>query len=241
MNRTISIIIPTFNEAAEIGKTLAALRLLGGNTEIVVADGGSIDDTATIARDFGAIVVESSRGRGDQMHAAALVSIGEILWFVHADSRPAPDALNEILSALEDSSVVAGNFTLRFAGESRPAKFMTWFYRHIRKIGLLYGDSGIFVRRDAYERVGGFKSLPLFEDLDLVYRLRKIGKLVTLDAEIVTSSRRFENRAFLPVFIRWIVFQCLYWIGVSPHTMAGIYHPEKEHPHSSGNAETKVV
>ena len=236
----ISIIIPTFNESAEIGTTLAALRSLRGNTEIIVADGGSDDDTATIARELGAVVVESPRGRGDQMHAAALVSSGEILWFVHADSRPAPDALNEILLALEDLSVAAGNFTLRFAGEGRPAKFMTWFYRHIRKIGLLYGDSGIFVRRDAYEAVGGFKSLPLFEDLDLVYRLRTIGKLVTLDSEIITSSRRFENRAFLPVFVRWIVFQCLYWIGVSPHTMAGIYHPEKEKSHDSRSAETKV-
>jgi len=241
MNRTISIIIPAFNEAAEIGKTLAALRSLGGNTEIIVADGGSDDGTAAVARDFRAIVVESPRGRGGQMHAAALASSGKILWFVHADSKPAPDALNEILSALEDPSVAAGNFTLRFAGESRPAKFMTWFYRHIRKIGLLYGDSGIFVRRDAYERVGGFKPLPLFEDLELVGRLRKIGKLVTVDAEIITSSRRFENRAFLLVFVRWIVFQCLYWIGVSPHLMARIYHYEKENPsrgHSSRSART---
>ncbi len=230
MNRTISIIIPTYNEAAEIGQTLAAVKLLGENIEIIVADGDSDDDTVAVARELGAVVVESPRGRGDQMHAAALVSKGEILWFIHADSRPAPDALNEILSALEDPSVAAGNFTLRFAGEGRPAKFMTWFYRHIRKIGLLYGDSGIFVRRDAYERVGGFKPLPLFEDLDLVYRLRKIGKLVTLDAEILTSSRRFENRAFLPVFVRWIAFQCLYWIGVSPHRMARIYHSEKESP-----------
>ena len=226
----ISIIIPTFNEAAAIEETLAAVKLLFGDTEIIVADGGSDDKTAAIARELGAIVVESPRGRGDQMHAAALVSSGEILWFVHADSRPAPVALNEIRVALEDSSVVAGNFTLRFAGESRPAKFMTWFYRQIRNIGLLYGDSGIFVRRDAYEQVGGFKPLPLFEDLDFVYRLRTIGMLVTLNAEIVTSSRRFENRAFLPVFARWIVFQCLYWIGVSPHTMAGIYHSEKENP-----------
>jgi len=236
----ISIIIPTFNEAAEIEKTLAAVKLLGGNTEIIVADGGSDDDTAAIARDFGVIVVEGPLGRGDQMRAAALRSNGEILWFVHADSRPAHDALNEIRQALEDLSVVAGNFTLRFAGGSRPAKFMTWFYRHIRKIGLLYGDSGIFVRREAYERVGGFKPLPLFEDLELVGRLRKIGKMVTLKAEILTSSRRFENRAFLPVFFRWIVFQCLYWIGVNPHRMARIYHSEKENPHDSRDAQTKV-
>ncbi|MEJ7849745.1 MAG: TIGR04283 family arsenosugar biosynthesis glycosyltransferase [Pyrinomonadaceae bacterium] len=231
----ISIILPTFNEAAEIEKTLAAVKRLGGNTEIIVADGGSNDKTAAIARQFGAIVVESPRGRGDQMRAAALKSSGEILWFVHADSRPSPVALNEIREALEDPSVVAGNFTLRFAGASRPAKFMTWFYRHIRKIGLLYGDSGIFVRREAYDCVGGFKPLPLFEDLELVRRLRKIGKVVTLNAEILTSSRRFENRAFLPVFIRWILFQCLYWIGVSPHRMARIYHSAKP---SSSSANT---
>ena len=117
MDLTISIIIPTFNEATEIGKTLAAVKLLGENTEIIVADGGSDDKTVAIARELGAIVVKSPRGRGGQMHAAAIVSSGEILWFVHADSRPVTDALNEIRGALEDPSVVAGNFTLRFAGE----------------------------------------------------------------------------------------------------------------------------
>ncbi|MGH9946842.1 MAG: TIGR04283 family arsenosugar biosynthesis glycosyltransferase [Pyrinomonadaceae bacterium] len=227
----ISIIIPTFNEAAEIGKTLAGLKLLDGDAEIIVADGGSDDATADIARSLGAIVIESPRGRGRQLHSAAQRSSGEVLWFVHADSTLSQESLNEIRQALDDPSIVGGNFTLRFAGVSRPARFMTWFYRHIRKIGLFYGDSGIFVRRKAYERIGGFKPLRLFEDLDLVYRLRKIGKIVTLNEEITTSSRRFESRTFLPVFVRWVAFQCFYWIGVSPRWMAENYHPETKNLH----------
>ena len=90
----------------------------------------------------------------------------------------------------------------------------------------MYGDSGIFVRREVYERIGGFKPLPLFEDVDLISKLRRQGKLINLDAEIVTSSRRFEGRSFTPVFVRWVTFQCLYWFGVSPFWLAKYYYPE---------------
>ena len=226
----VSVIIPTLNEAVSLKTTIDAVKALSANIEIIVVDGGSRDATISVAENSGALVIGSERGRGTQMHAGATAAKGDVLWFLHADTSPSPETLAQIEETLTDSELVGGNFTIRFDGQTLAAKFMTWFYRHIAKIGLLYGDSGIFVRRDAYDGVGGFKPLPLFEDLELVGRLRKIGKLVTLKAEVVTSSRRFENRAFLPVFFRWIVFQCLYWIGVSPHTMARIYHSEKENP-----------
>lgn len=222
VNNKISIIIPTLNEASEIGKTLAAISLF--DAEVIVADGGSEDTTVEIARSFGAVVFNAQRGRGVQMREAADAATGNIIWFLHADTVPSETALSEIYQALEDPSVVGGNFRIRFGGNSLAARFMTWFYPLIKNIGLMYGDSGIFVRRETYEQVGGFKPLELFEDLDLIYRLRILGKLVTLNAEIVTSSRRFEGRYFLPVFLRWVIFQCLYWFGVSPQRLARSYY-----------------
>ncbi len=231
MNSRISVIIPTLNEADEIGSVLTAVRSLGDNVEIIVVDGGSFDTTVTIARESGVEVISTLPSRGGQMHAAAMRASGGILWFLHADSIPPLDSLAHINKCLIDPEVVGGNFSLRFDGTGRPAKFMTRFYPLLRKIGLMYGDSGIFVRRAAYNLVGGFKPLPLFEDVDLIRRLRKEGALVSLDAEIVTSSRRFDGRPFLPVFIRWVLFQCLYWIGVSPHWLAKTYYPVRKEKH----------
>lgn len=225
MSRHISVIIPTFNEAGEIGKTLNSVRSLDDGIEMIVADGGSDDETAAISFAAGSKVINTKRGRGIQMQAGAELATGDILWFLHADSRPDKNTLHEMLATLEDSRVIGGNFTLRFDGKSRQAIFMTWLYPHFRKLGLLFGDSGIFVRREAFYGAGGFKPLPLFEDLDLVRHLRKLGKLVTLNSEIVTSSRRFAGKRFAPVFLRWILFQGLYWVGVSPHWMGKIYHP----------------
>lgn len=225
MSVDVSIIIPTLNEATEIGRTLDELRILAGSFEIIVADGGSTDETCELATSRDATVILTERGRGIQLHAGALAATGSVLWFLHADSIPPPDAIRRIHEALSDDKVVGGNFALRFDGDSRAAKFMNQFYDKIRHIGLLYGDSGIFVRRDAYHQIGGFKPLPLFEDLEFVRRLKGSGKLVRVRSEITTSSRRFESRPFLPVFFRWVTFQCLYWIGISPCRLARSYHP----------------
>lgn len=225
MSAEISIIIPTLNEATEIGRTLDELRILAGSYEIIVVDGGSTDETREFAKNRKATVIRTERGRGIQLHAGARAATGNVLWFLHADSIPPPDALNEIRQALSDEHIVGGNFALRFDGDSRAAAFMNLFYATIRHTGLFYGDSGIFVRRDVYQQLGGFKPLPLFEDLEFVRRLKKHGRLVQLKAAITTSSRRFEGRPFVPVFIRWVSYQCLYWIGVSPFRLARSYHP----------------
>ncbi len=225
MSVEISIIIPTLDEASEIGRTLAELSRLDGSCEIIVADGGSTDQTSDISKQLGATVVTAERGRGSQLHAGTLAATGSVLWFLHADSIPASDAIDQIHTALSDDGVVGGNFALRFEGDSLAAAFMTRFYSMIRYIGLFYGDSGIFVRREAYNQAGGFKPLPLFEDQEFVGRLKKHGKIVRVASAIVTSSRRFEGRPFIPVFFRWVLYQCLYWIGVSPFRLARSYHP----------------
>jgi rSAM/selenodomain-associated transferase 2 len=219
----ISIIVPALNEASHLVQTLSALQALEGEKEILLVDGGSDDDTVQIASKAGVRVFESARGRGTQQHAGALEARGNVLWFVHADTMPPVNAISSILAALSDNSVAGGNFGLIFDGESRAARQLTTIYPALRWLNLCYGDSGIFVRRAAYDAVGGFRSLMLFEDLDLLQRLRKRGRFVHLNTRIVTSSRRFENKNFALMWIRWTALQILYWTGVHPNLLARWY------------------
>jgi len=186
-------------------------------------DGGSRDGTVELVRGRGVKLIESERGRGRQLDAGARAASGRALWFLHADTMPAAGFATAIEEALSDPSIVAGNFDVYFDGGSRAARFLTWLYPQLRKLGLCYGDSGIFVRRDVYERVGGFRAFPIFEDLDLVRRLGKVGRVAHLRARVTTSSRRFEGRSFALTFTRWSLLQALYWLGVSPHTLARMY------------------
>jgi rSAM/selenodomain-associated transferase 2 len=219
----ISIIIPALNEAGAIGETLDAAARVGDEVEVIVVDGGSADGTAEVARAHGARVVTSARGRGAQMNAGALAARGDVLWFLHADTLAPADAAVCIARTLADPRAVGGNFRIRFDGDSGAARFLTWLYPRLRLLGLAYGDSGFFVRRAAYERAGGFKPFPIFEDLDLLRALWRQGRFVQAEACVVTSSRRFEGRSFVLTFARWSLLQCLYWLGVSPHTLARLY------------------
>jgi GT2 family glycosyltransferase len=145
--------------------------------------------------------------------------------FLHADTLVPETIVGQINEALRASMFVGGNCHVRFDGESRAAQFLTWLYPQLRRLGLIYGDSGIFVRRDVYEQAGGFRDYPIFEDLDLIRRLKRRGRMVTIKAEVVTSSRRFENRSFAWTFARWMWMQILFWAGVSPHTLGRMYTP----------------
>ena len=219
----ISIIVPALNEALQIGQTLTALEALEGEKEILVVDGGSTDETVALAREHGATVLIAPRGRGHQLHAGAVRASGDVFWFVHADTLPPLHSIPQIYGALQDLSVVGGNFGLTFDGPSRAARRLTSIYPWLRSLNLCYGDSGIFIRRATYERIGGFRQYPLFEDLDLLKRLRRAGRFVHLECRIVTSSRRFENKNFALMWSHWTALQILYWSGVSPHLLARWY------------------
>jgi rSAM/selenodomain-associated transferase 2 len=229
-NMYVSIIVPTLNEEAYIVETIRSLQRLSGEREIIVVDGGSTDQTVALASARKVRVVEAPQGRGLQMHIGALESRGDVLWFVHADTVPPPPALEHIRKSLETKSTVGGNFGLLFDGPSRAARQLTAIYPLLRIFGLCYGDSGIFVRRDAYHQIGGFRSLLIFEDLDLIRRLRRVGRFIHLNCRIVTSSRRFEHRNFALMWLRWTTLQLLYWCGVSPSWLSRWY------PHARGTS-----
>ena len=192
----LSIVIPTLNESRSLQKSLEAVACIRGKIEVIIVDGGSADRTTEIARQNGALVITSGRGRGLQMNSGARVAHGDAMLFLHADTIPPPDAAEHIAAVLaRDAATLGGNFTIRFDGDKRAARFMTWLYPRLAKIGLCYGDSGIFVRASAYKEIGGFKPLPLFEDLDFVRRLKKLGGMINLPVAVVSSSRRFEGLA----------------------------------------------
>ncbi|HVE56329.1 MAG TPA: TIGR04283 family arsenosugar biosynthesis glycosyltransferase [Pyrinomonadaceae bacterium] len=225
MKPEISIIIPALNEEDSIRETLCSLQVFD-HAEIIVVDGGSTDATVSIAEDFGVKILHAPRrGRGAQLEAGGTAAKGAVLWFLHADTRVSPGSVRQIKLALKDSRIAGGNFTIRFDGERLAAKFLTWLYPQLRHLGLIYGDSAIFVRREIYQKMGGFAPFPIFEDLDFVERLKRQGEIATLPAVVTTSSRRFENKSFILIFLRWTILQVLYWLGVHPDTLVKIYFP----------------
>ncbi len=220
----VSIIIPTFNEATTIGDLAASLEALRGEFEVIVCDGGSSDRTVEIARQSGLRVIASPRGRGQQMNAGARETRGDVLLFLHSDTRLPDEALILIAEALDDEKVCGGNFNLIFDGGTRAARALTKIYPLLRLGGMCYGDSAIFVRCGVFERLGGYRDFPIFEDCDLYRRMRRAGKFVRLPACATTSSRRFEGK-FIRTFTLWSLMQVLYWLGVDPNLLDRLYKP----------------
>ncbi len=220
----ISIIIPTLNEATTVRDLAESLAGLRGQFEVVVADGGSIDGTVTIANQCGIHVIKSNRGRGQQMNAGARAATGDVLLFLHADTRLPADALERLSALLSDPAVCGGNFSLIFDGRTWESRAMTMIYPLLRLGGMCYGDSAIFVRRDVFERLGGYRDYPIFEDCDFYRRLRRAGRFVRLPQCATTSSRRFEGR-FIRTFALWSLMQVLYWLGVHPNRLDQLYRP----------------
>ena len=221
-----SIVIPTFNEKNMMGELHESLQSLvesgQDSVEVIVTDGHSEDETVEIAASYGWRTIRAARGRGGQMNAGAARARGEILIFLHADTRLPETALPLIRAALHNPGTVGGNFKLKFAGMSREAGWLTSIYPFLRLGGMCYGDSGLFIRREIFSSIGGFRDYPIFEDCDLFRRVSRTGRFETLPGVATTSSRRFEGR-FLRTLLLWVTLQTLYWVGISPHRLGRFY------------------
>ena len=225
----ISVIIPTLNEAQNLPRLLAALARETAVHEVIVVDGGSQDSTVDVARKFDIQVIESGPGRGVQLRHGADAATGDVLLFLHADSEFPAGGLDRIVENLATSpDIVGGNFRLLFSGETRFSRWLTRYYAWIRRRGLYYGDSAIFVRRDVYDAIGGVRPIALMEDFDFVRRMERFGRTVCiLHPPLVTSSRRFEGRNSVCIVFGLLRIHALYHLGVSPDRLASIYYARR--------------
>ncbi len=214
----ISVIVPTLNEAGNLPRLLADLSRQESFSEILVVDGGSEDDTVFLAREHGADVIHSAPGRGLQLRRGAAAATGDVLLFLHADSAFPVGGLARIETVLAASpQIVGGNFRLLFDGDSDFSRWLTGFYAWLRRHAIYYGDSGVFVRREAYRALGGLRSIALMEDYDFTRRLERLGETCCIeDPPLVTSSRRFHGRRPLQIVYGWLKIHALFHLGVSP-------------------------
>lgn len=223
------MVVPVLDEEAVLASTLTALALgLDAADEVRVVDGGSRDRTAEIARAFGATVLESRRGRGLQMNAAADGAPGDLLLFVHADTLLPAGWRRDLERVLSDPAVCWGRFDLAFDKGGLLlrliARLISWRSRLMRSAT---GDQAIFVRREDFEAVGGYREETLFEDVDLARRLRGRGAMGIPRGRAVTSSRRWRNRGVWATTLRMWTLKSLYLSGVSSTRLARHYRDER--------------
>ncbi len=212
------------NEAATIAGTLDALRRGAPDAEIVVVDGGSTDLSIATARPLCDAVISASRGRAQQMNAGARASRGEVLAFVHADTIVPQTFAADIASALSDPAVVGGRFDVKLDSSALPFRIigaMISLRSRISRTGT--GDQAIFVRRDVFDRLGGFPALELCEDLEFSRRLKRAGRVACLRARVTTSARRWHRDGVIRTVIRMWLIRAMYLMGVPPARLKRMY------------------
>lgn len=225
----VSVVVPVLDEEAAIARTLAAAMAgLGAGDEVVVVDGGSRDRTAALALAAGARVVEGARGRGTQMNAGAAASHGDVLLFLHADTLLPAGWRAELARLLEDPAVRWGRFDLEL-DDGGPLLVLTAWLITVRSrlMRSATGDQAIFVRRGDFEAVGGYREPRLFEDVDLVRRLRARGNMGVPRGAVVTSARRWRNRGVVATILRMWWLKTLYLCGVPSSRLERLYADER--------------
>ena len=226
MRRGLSVIVPALNEAPRIQIQASRLARLPGVDQVIVADGGSTDGTADLARSVeGVRVVDAPCGRGPQMNAGAREASGDVLWFVHADVLVPDDAPPMIDDALREHGVVGGAFRVRTEADGAtgwPSRLLWLADLRSRYTGLPYGDQALFVRREVFESLGGFAPLALFEDLEFSRRLRRAGRVRVLRSSVRVSGRRFMARPIASAALMNLL-PVLYRCGVPSDTLARMY------------------
>jgi len=218
-----SVVIPALDEEARIAAAVASsLRQSPAPVEVLVVDGGSGDHTRERAEAAGARVLASARGRGRQLHAGALAARGDVLFFLHADTRLPAGALAEVLDALKAPEVVGGRFRLAF-DRRHPVLDAIAFGSRFGSGWTAYGDAGFFVRAGIYRRIGGFEPVPLLEDVRFYRRLMREGRTVVARSAATSSARRFLRRGPLRQLALNAGIVLAHRAGVSPERLARYY------------------
>jgi rSAM/selenodomain-associated transferase 2 len=230
----ISIVIPVFNEREALPGTLRALAEFSDLHEVIIVDGGSTDGTREAL--FGCLpahgrLIDGPRGRGNQLNAGGQAATGDVLIFLHADTRLPSSAMQQIDEVLSDSDVAGGGFCARFR-EDKP-----WTLRIVtaginlrtRLFGSPTGDQAIFSRRGAFVTAGGFAQWPIFEDVDFVHRLKRVGRFAVVPSHVTTSARRYISRGVLRTVLLMYALRVGFWLGVSPFRLRHWFRDVRPH------------
>ncbi|MCY3724608.1 MAG: TIGR04283 family arsenosugar biosynthesis glycosyltransferase [Candidatus Poribacteria bacterium] len=221
-SRKISVIIPILNEAKILGKTLSQLQPELGPHELIIVDGGSSDSSVCIAKKYGEVLT-SARGRAKQLNVGAAAATGDILLFLHADVWLETGALKAVETALS-AGYIGGGFRQKIDGKCI-------LYRLIEIAGnirgkylkVFYGDSGIFLARATFEKIGGFPDVPILEEMEFSRGLRKLGKTTLIGRHIHLSARRWEAKGIIRTTVNNWLITLLYFLKFSPRLLAKLY------------------
>jgi rSAM/selenodomain-associated transferase 2 len=227
----ISIIIPVFNEASTLEATLTKLQDIS-NLEVVIVDGGSWDETVTIAKRLGKRFTPSSEfkvtttraGRAHQMNVGAATATGDILLFLHADTHLPPKFDILVRQALQNPSTIAGAFELRIDAN-------LWGLRWIEKMvnmrsrffSMPYGDQAIFLKVSVFQDIGGFPDIPIMEDFELMLRLRRQGQITIIPSSVLTSGRRWQKLGVVKTTLINQLMIAGYFLGIPPSELVRLY------------------
>jgi rSAM/selenodomain-associated transferase 2 len=220
----LSIVMPVLNEAADIAAALRALApYRARDAEVIVVDGGSSDGTAELARPFADCVIAGPRGRGAQMNAGAAAARGDVLLFLHADTRLPENADRLVLDSLQSLGRGWGRFDVRLDGGGLLALIALMMNLRSRLSGIATGDQAMFTTRAAFEAAGGFPPIALMEDVVLSARLKRIGRPLCLTARVTTSPRRWQRHGvWRTVLLMWKL-RLAFYFGADPVRLAQAY------------------
>jgi len=221
----LSIVMPVLDEAAGLARTLSLLApFRAQGVEVIVADGGSSDASVAIAGEYGDRIVHSERGRARQMNAGAAVARGEVLLFLHADTRLPDDALVSIERGIAATGRRWGRFDIRLSGSHPMLRVVEWAMNHrSRWTGIMTGDQAMFVTRDWFAAVGCFPDLALMEDLEISRRLKRQGRPLCLAGPVISSSRRWEEGGIPRTILLMWRLRLAWFLGASPEALARRY------------------
>ncbi len=217
----ISVVIPTLNEESHLEKTLQSIIKQEGDYESYVVDGGSRDNTISIAKRY-TTVISSQRGRAMQMNTGAKACCGDILLFLHADTILPDNAFREIRKRMKDDTVAGGSFYIAFDADTfilRGVSFITRFNFRL----FHFGDQGIFVRRSIFQTLNGYKEMPIMEDYDFYKRLGRQGKVILIRTPVISSARRFIKKGVIRQLLINKFVVLAYWAGVDIQTIKRFY------------------